>query len=291
MIGNYICTAMILLILILNIQTSFCEPSDEKSKAFLEYQKGMAEMKQERPEEYKIFRRLSTLNAQMLLGRLGYGICPYDGVLDRRTQKAIREYEKNRGIPVTGDPMSFETSKKLKEDAETIEKEPIFLPSLVFVNELWDKGYFKAQGTWVIVDGEIGWPEQTSQIDCSREWGICIEATATMRGSRGIDLQTDIYYIEQWDQQEIVTKPKDWGCVRHMRRVNRIQRSVTGIRSTILRDGACKEIEAKELHMILTDGYETTKKLDQEYNDRLKKLFRFTPDIINLLDQPSKRSK
>ena len=232
--------------------------------------------------------------AQLLLGRLGYGIGPYSAVLDDKTKQTLREYEKLRNLPITGDPLSFETFVQINNDSELLDYQPVTLPGFHVFVDSWSQGYVSAKGTWVLTNEKTGLPEQTSDIHCVRDRRACTEATAIVSGKgseRSLTVDTDFYEIERWDEYEIVTKPKEtgFGCVRYVRRFNRVQKSVTGLRSTISTGGACQGVEAKELNMTLSDGFKVYWELNKNAKKIFSDLMRFSPEAIRSLEQqPSK---
>lgn len=202
-------------------------------------------------------RGMFTLVAQMLLGRLGYGIPSFNATLDEPTRKALREYEKRRGVPITGDPMSFDTLTQIQKDMEAIDYHPASLPSFFAYVTDWNDGYFMAKGTWVLTGERMAWPEQAVEFKCYRETATCLETTATIMrtgGTPSLSVESEWYDIERWDGSEIVTKPKDYGCTRYVKRVNRVQKSVTGVRSTISDTTTCKALDAQDKFMVLSDG-------------------------------------
>jgi len=266
--------------------------TEERHKKRSEYELEVKKLKRDDPKKYEDVKRAAILYAQVLLGRLGYGVGPYNGVLDEKTQTALREYQMQRALPVTGDPLSFETSQQIEEDMNLLDYEPVILPDLFVFLDLWQSGYVSAKGTWVLTGEKMGLPEQTSHIQCFRDRRVCIEAIALIEGrgeNRLLTLTSDEYEIERWDDYEIVTKPKQFGCVRYIRRVNRVQKSVTGLRSTTSTDELCKGLETKELHTTLSDGFKVYWELYENSKKALRKLMRFSPEVLRSLEQkPSK---
>ena len=128
--------------------------------------------------------------------------------------------------------------------------------------------------------GESAQPSQTTTISCNRDSQTCSEATAAL-GSRNLILDVDIYEIERWNSQEVVTKPREslLGCVRIVRRINRVQQSVTGIRSTISTENICEGVEPAELFLVLRDGTEIWRELSQEYDRRRDELLLISPEL------------
>ena len=147
------------------------------------YYQGLLKLEREKPLECENQRRLFTLVTQMLLGRLGYDVGPFDGQVGQRTQTALGLYQQNRGLPVTLDPLSFETNKQISADFAALEQHAVSLPELLISTDAWDEGYVFAEGTWAAPGEDMTWPEQTSKINCIRDLGICLESTATIESS------------------------------------------------------------------------------------------------------------
>jgi peptidoglycan hydrolase-like protein with peptidoglycan-binding domain len=222
----------------------------------------------------------------MLLARLGYQVGPLDAVLDEQTKAAIKAYEKKRGLKVTGDPLSFDTMKQVNIDRSALDYEPVSLPLLYVYTEFWDEGYFAANGTWRLAGEAMGAPEQATTIECRRSEGVCLEATAVVTrwsgAALGVDLET--YKIERWDKHEIVTEPEDRQCTRYVRRINRLTKSVSGIRTTISRSGACAGVDAGEESMTLSDGMEVSNELHRKRRKDFDELMLLTPAARKALE-------
>jgi hypothetical protein len=280
------------ILLVFSLATvALSQPSTEKGrKERSEYETELQRLKRDKPNEYENTRQMATLWAQLLLGRLGYGVGPYNGVLDEKTKNALREYQKQRNLPATGNPLSFETVEQINKDTNLLDYEPANLPSLFISLDFWQSGYVSGKGTWVLTNDKMGWPEQTTYIECLYDRRLCVEATAILTGEGGnkaISLNTDVYEVERWDDHEIVTKPRKTSasCVRYVLKFNRAQKSVTGLRSTISTKGLCKGIEAKEMHMILSDGFKVYRELYQTSKKAVRELMRFSPELIESLDK------
>jgi hypothetical protein len=283
---------MLTILLVFSLATvALSQPTTEKGrKERSEYETELQRLKRDKPVEYENTRQMTTLWTQFLLGRLGYGVGPYNGVLDEKTKNALREYQKQRNLPITGDPLSFETFEQTYKDTELLDYEPVNLPRLFVSLDFWQSGYVSGKGTWVLTNEKMGWPEQTTHIQCLRDRRICIEATAVLTGegrNKTVSVDTDVYEIERWDDHEIVTKPRETsaGCVRYVRRFNRVQKSVTGLRSTISTGELCKGVEIKEMHMILSDGFKVYWELYQTSRKAVRELMRFSPEVIKSLEQ------
>lgn len=267
------------------MQVEALNVGDDKANEKLEYQKNLEQLKKENPEQYEENLREITLAMQILLGQLGYGV-EFNGVLDNRTTQAIREYEEKREIPVTGNPLSLETIDCFMKDSEFLEKKPIILPKFDFSEDHWEDGYFSAKGTWIMDNEKLTNPEQTSSITCYRDLGICIHTTAFISrdNSDFLDVDTIVYYIERWDKNEIVTKPKDFACTQLVIRINSLQSSVNLIRSIISNEELCKSLEMKNKHSTLKDGVDVYLRLTEDYQKKREKLMKVPPAAKEFLE-------
>jgi peptidoglycan hydrolase-like protein with peptidoglycan-binding domain len=228
----------------------------------------IATMRREQPDQY----RGLVWVVQMALGAFGFGTGPFDGVLDAKTQAAIRQYQRIRQLPQTGD-LDFKTVSSITDDHETlVRKYPPYLPHLYIHTEGWDQGYTSARGTWTIVGERLaGIPVQTSQIQCNKARGVCIEATAEL-SSNVLIVDTIVHPIERWDQHEITTKPVESAlCVRYSLRIGRREKTVTGLRLRTVDFAGCEHL-ATELQLKLVDGHEVWSKLYEDRGARLKDL-------------------
>jgi hypothetical protein len=217
----------------------------------------------------------------MLLGEAGYGIGPFSGIEDPKTDAALREFQKNNELPVNGDALDMDLVDKLNEFGGL--HDPLQLPPRVSSSfESWEEGFIRVTGTWVGVNDTIGTPVQTSEITCFKSMDICIEAQAKVFDSL-LQVSTEFFDIDRWDDKEIVTKPSDKICVRSVTRINRLQKSVTALDSKISDKGLCKDAPAKDLVYVLDDGFSVYWKLHQEYLQRRNRVFKFTPDVLKSL--------
>jgi hypothetical protein len=121
----------------------------------------------------------------------------------------------------------------------------------------WNSGFVSAKGTWIFTNDKIANPIQTTEIQCHKSRGICIEAVAYLDDGEFLRVGVEVYEIALWDSVEIITEPlKSSLCTRYIKRFNRVQQSVTGTRSTVSTTGECQGVENKELHLELVDGIE-----------------------------------
>jgi DUF2075 family protein len=98
----------------------------------------------------------------------------------------------------------------------------------------------------------------------------------------------DTYEIERWDAYEIVTKPVQLECTRYVRRVNRTQKSVTGIRSTISTRNACQGVDSTEMYMVLSDGIQVYLQRKQERVKKWRETLLISPTLLRRLEQAGK---
>jgi Putative peptidoglycan binding domain len=157
--------------------------SAEKKKQRTDYMNELEKMRREDPAKYEQYRKTVTLSLQMFLGEAGFGIGPFSGVMDTKTENALRQYQKDSGLPANGDVLDMDLVDRLTQDQKDVH-EPVMLPPK-FANfdgvaglTGWDEGFVTASGTWVMLNDKIGSPLQTSKITCIRDQGQCIESRA-----------------------------------------------------------------------------------------------------------------
>ena len=284
----------VLLVVVLAPARSLAAQSVTQTNEKHAFQEELVRLRKGDPGEFEKAKRVFTLATELLLARLGYGVGSFDGVVDPKTAEALRAYEKARGIPVTGDPLSFETVETVRRDTATLDKHPPSLPPRRVFTDLWDTGYVSASGTWTIAGEEMGMPHQTSKINCDRSAGVCTEATAILTfhdGEPSLSVDIDTYEIERWDQHEVVTKPLQFGCTRYVRRITRLQKAVSGIRSTTAAGEDCKGIDQSEKYLVLADGFEVYWKLRERDRAAWRDLILIAPEVLNDLGAPKKEPK
>jgi Putative peptidoglycan binding domain len=210
----------------------------------------------EHPKE----RRKLIMIAQMLLGRFGYGVGPFDGRFDDKTRRAIKYYQESNTLPMTGE-LDYPTMKQLTDDAEWLEQLLVQLPPTTFSADAWEVSA-AASGTWIIVNGRQLLPMQTTRIECHRAWKRCIESTAVIDENNQLVLTMSAEEVERWDDQEIVTKPKANGCITETLWLSRSQKTATRLRSTGGSD-ACRHVKAADATLRLESGVKVWTELDK----------------------------
>jgi hypothetical protein len=235
------------------------------------------------PAGFEKMRTAMTLLAEMHLGRLGFEPGPLDGVSDDKLRGTVQDFERARGLPVTGDPVSDRTLATLMAENELLDHHSVALPFRHFGDSMWKEGFASATGTWAFQNGEkMGWPEQASEIDCFRDRGECVEALAVVTDgdtkTHALSVDLNYYDIERWDEHEIVTKPLERTCVRYVMRFNRVQKSVTAVRSTISKEGTCEGMSG-ELYVVLSDGFKASLSRQTAESEERKRLMNVRPEV------------
>jgi hypothetical protein len=178
---------LLVLVLIASVQFGLHaqeRPNVRPSEKQRVYEAELRKLKESDPAKYAKGRRAFTLFAEILLGRMGYGVGPFDGVLSESDQERLRAYEQKRGLPVTGDPLAFRTMEQVSKDLNALDYSPVSLPTFILLLSSWDEGYVSADGTWVLVNETQAFPEQAVKLECFRDIGVCAEATVRARAAR-----------------------------------------------------------------------------------------------------------
>jgi hypothetical protein len=106
------------------------------------------------------------------------------------------------------------------------------LPLLEVNTRSWELGYVQAKGTWTLEGDSMGWPLQTTTIECHRTRRVCLAATAIYDFGETkmftVDLET--FPIQRWDAREIRTElVRNALCVSTTLSLSRDELSVTGV--------------------------------------------------------------
>jgi len=216
------------------------------------YYQHLEMLKDTAPAQYEYLQTFMLITAQKTLGRLGYGPTPFTLELDRGMTRAIRQYEKARGIPVTGNLFTAATLKHITQDAALLAQADASTapPQRLFVGSLWDRGWVEASGAWVM-DGERNTGQALVSVRCQRDRLECVLVTSRSGMLSRVDGET--YEIARWDRAEIVSKPYDYPCARYILRLNRVQESVSQTRTTISGSGTCSFMEKRDIVSRLAD--------------------------------------
>jgi hypothetical protein len=266
---------------------------EKRSKAREAEQKAVADtIEQSRSDPMKW--RFIVVKVQMALSRFGYGIGPFDGLLDEKTRRALREYQAYNALSPTGaiDPQSF---MKLEEGMKrlALAQFPVRLPRYQFADALWDQGSVLGEGTWMLLnapDAELEDPLQATRVSCSQRKMICEEETAIMKPTlrSEIGLITPLtmdYDIAQWDEHEIITKPNDnkFDCLRTSLRISRLQKTVTKIQSPItneLKSYLCRRELRRDFEFRLEDGTRVQSNFGNRHRESVSSVLRIDQSLL-----------
>ena len=80
-------------LLILSSTINAQSPAATKQKERSQYEMELQKLKRTKPNEYEQMKKMVVFMTQMILARLGYGIGPYNAILDEKTENALREYQ------------------------------------------------------------------------------------------------------------------------------------------------------------------------------------------------------
>lgn len=213
----------------------------------------IAALRDSSPAALDSLRLMVAFSRQMQLARLGYASGPFDFAVSPALVEAIRSYERDRGLPITGDPLGFELGRSLEEDEQFFAEDPS-LPLRMIVG---NTEYIEVQGAWTFAD--MGEQLIAVEIACDRQARTCSEAQVILRsGSFGPSLTTDQqqWSISRWDTVEIATEPVDFVCARYTLRINLVQKTATKLRSTISNAATCSHQNRDYLVITLRDGSE-----------------------------------
>ena len=235
--------------------------------------KGQQELEaiKSRPKDYRVL----VLGVQIFLGRFGYGTGPYTGKLDDRTQSALKNYQRNIGLPQTGD-IDYRTLMSLTEDNKTLDQPLPYLPPAAFHADQWEKA-LHVQGTWA-KEGDPSFDAiQTSKIVCFRDQKQCIESTALLLNVTApvLDVQTHVYAIKEWDDEKLVSTPYDGEpCATSILRVNRKHKAVTRFTAYQQEEGRCAKVKTHDSQYRLVNGQDVFMTLKQKKAEATQKILR-----------------
>ncbi len=216
-------------------------------------------------------RRRLIMVAQMLLGRFGYGVGPFDGRFDDKTRRAVQYYQESNKLSGSGE-LDYPTLKKLLQDADWLEQLPVQLPPAVFAGDGWEASV-SASGTWTTANGREEMSLHTTHIECSRKWNFCLESTAMIGEGNQLILSMDHEEVERWDDQEIVTKPKERDCVTETLRLSRSQKTVTRVRTRTIGE-PCRRSGGPDVTLRLDDGVTIWNNLDPARKEGYRRIMK-----------------
>ena len=222
------------------------------------------------------------LGVQLALGRFGYGAGPFTGVEDDQTQKAIRKYQIHTDLTPTG-ILDSSTVERIFKDLETVKQRSVKLPGIFFFADDWSL-HVTVKGTWILEDQPQGYPFQTSEIHCFRQWKTCIEAQSVYSEHNSLSVHTEFHPIERWDDDEIVTQSDDSSiCMRYVMRISRVQQAVVKTRSAHKTTGLCNKVQTADLHLRLGDGFQVFQKMRKRFTEERKGILQIPQSLSDSL--------
>ncbi len=258
------------LVLMLCVSSAvFADASKQATAQRIQEEKELAKLN---PEEF----RLLVLGTQIFLGRFGYGVGPFTGEFDQRTQEALRAYQKYTGISETG-TINKETLKHLTDDNGILDRILPFLPQFEFEDKNWPETV-SAHGTWAMENLPVSEALQTSHISCHRKWNLCSVSTAKLDSGYTPTLlsQTNMYEVKAWNDSDIVTKPLQSGpCVSTILRIQREEKTIT--RQTTFertQTGPCAKTPTRKIQRQLVDGSQIYWAMKQQKNRDAQRILR-----------------
>lgn len=215
---------------------------------------------------------------QMHLGRMGYGTGPFDGQLKPRDLLAIESFRKAARIPTTGE-LDYATFKAIDEAYKKTEAPHVMTSRQRVTTSMWGE-YVSAKGTWIIEGQEQGIPIQTTELQCYKALGQCIEATAMLQDGDYLAVWLETHEVDRWDDFEIITK-RDLACVRYTIRISKVQKTVTGLRAKIDNTEACKQVGSADLRLRMADGIEALKGYKSKRREAILTFYRADWSVLD----------
>lgn len=237
----------------------------------------------ESEEEREIKKNLDKVNAspqerrrlivvvQMLLGRFGYGIGPFDGRFDDKTRRAVKYYQETNKLPATGE-LDYQTLKRLTDDSSAIEARPVLLPSYTFIVEKWDEQVL-AGGTWVSQKEHQEAALETTTIRCHRKGKRCTESTAVVDENNHLRLSVEEHEVERWDDQDIVTHVSKGPCGEVRLRISRSQKTAIREQAKTASEG-CPTGQIGQATFRLEDGSKVWRDVNQSSKEKIRRILK-----------------
>jgi hypothetical protein len=222
--------------------------------------------------------RVARLFGQMTLGKLGFG-ARYTAEDDDRTQRAVREFERTRGLPETGNALTPATYNRLVADAEALDaaERPIIVPSKMALFDEWDRGYLRVDGGWRAANTRLADRAQAVRIECFQDRRSCHVLYAKLTGYGALSIEDEEYRVTSWTPGQVAAT-LDYPCARHDLIITRHDTTAKAARSTRSTTGRCEHMDPNTIHLELVDGH-----ADPGRQQGLLSLWLLGPDAKRLL--------
>lgn len=263
------------------------QPSDSRvsylrsltDEARKEYEDLRADWDKQRQEDGKAFASLQAklvVQAQMILGRFGYGT-RFTGTLDQQTQVALRNFQAAKGIPVSGGIDAL-TYYALTNDDELADEHFVDFGSYSFY---WHDTYASLGGAWDRLNTSETYVV-SSEIECDKPRKACSETQAVMARVLRLDTITAKrieYEVTKWDDYEVIAEDTSPDCERDELRINRQEKSVLLLSTPTYKYDFCKQTLGKPETVTykLVDGTKIFSAREEAASKRKLPLYRLTP--------------
>jgi hypothetical protein len=235
------------------------------------------------PATFTKFREKLLVQAQMILGRFGYGT-KFTGIRDAETVEALRNYQAHKGIPVSGE-LDALTYYSVTSDDEVAEKQLVDFGSYHFG---WYDDYFSGGGAWDRMNTSEG-SVQSSELECFRDRNVCVETDATalkVLGISTIGAKVTEFSITKWDKFELIAEDASPDCERDELRINHGETTVSLISTPTYKHDFCQKTLGKPetITYALVDGTKIYWQRETENSKRKASLYLFSPRAKEIID-------
>lgn len=116
-------------------------------------------------------------------------------------------------------------------------------------------GLVTVHGSWLSSTAVLANPLQTVEIECFRDLGHCFSYTAELSDDNYLSVSSELYEIEDWREDMVITRPNKFSCVEYQLTLNRRSKTATNIRHTINNTSEfCTGIQNEPITLTLGDG-------------------------------------
>lgn len=138
------------------------------------------------------------------LGQLGYGTGPFTWRYGSREQTALSHFQRDLGIPVTGQLDSITVSNLVRAE-RALKISDIKLPMLSVSKS---GGFVLAKGTWKAITNKLAYPANAVNIQCDATRGECHVVTATLISDAldQVALEETDLAIVHWSEDLVVAE-------------------------------------------------------------------------------------
>jgi hypothetical protein len=152
--------------------------------------------------------RALRVGASATLGELGYGTGPFRSAYSDRERGALKRFQADLSLPVTGALDSLTISHLVKAQ-KALALPDIFLPGFFF-SKFGD--WVFAYGTWRAETNALGYPVNTVDIQCDRQTGECDVARVDMISEELNQvgrIMRQTFHVVTWTDELLVAKGEE----------------------------------------------------------------------------------